>query len=64
LEQIREVIPPDKRIGERRLIFSESDVLHWFDSLPDGNLPDEVITEVEAREDVEIAEEVAKKQRR
>ena len=54
---------PYKRIGERRLIFSESDVLHWFENLPDGDMPfgeaDEVeADEVEAEEVVEEVEPV------
>jgi excisionase family DNA binding protein len=52
---------PYKRIGERRLIFSESDVLHWFDNLPDGSIPLGVVDESEAEDEatrLAIVEEV------
>ena len=52
---------PYKRIGERRLIFSESDVLHWFDNLPDGSIPLGVVDEFEAEDEatrLAIVEEV------
>lgn len=50
---------PYKRIGERRLVFSESDVLHWFDNLPYG-IPDHstLIGDLDVAEEAQKAAEV------